>query len=190
MSVSGEMPFKVGIHRRRDGIVEFRYANTFERQDTEQNPRLLIAPSEGQVELLLRMLRELNSPYSLMYVLLAPHTDARPGRYLVSGLSEDETRTLLLGFRTFFEGDARHHLWIASERDNALLVYDQHNVIYAYGPIDQFSAILAAQGLQQSKTEFPYPHTHHFRSSMNVYEDLLLREFDWQWSPLLPEDEE
>ena len=42
-------------------------------------------------------------------------------------------------------------------------------MIYAYGPIDQFAAILRAQGLREEEVNYPYPHTHHFRSSLDEW---------------------
>jgi hypothetical protein len=186
---SNDMPFKVGIHRRREGIVEFRYGNTFERQEGGERPRILIAPADRQIELMLNLAREMASPYLVLYVLLAPHTEAKPGRYALADLGPVELRRLLEEFQTYFEGDARHHVWIASQTDESLLAYDQHNVIYAYGPLDRFADALLDAGLKEGPTEFPYPHTHHFRDAMNRQEARLMSEFDWIWSPLLPEDE-
>jgi hypothetical protein len=190
MSGADETPFRLGTHLRGEGIVEFRYADTFELQETEERERLLIAPSGRQVDLLLRLMREMSGPFSLLYILLAPHTNARAGRYLASGQSHEAVQALLEAFRDYFEGDARHHVWIGAEGDGSLLVYDQHNVIYAYGPVEQFASILMAQGLRQDTVEFPFPHTHHFRSVFDGHEDRLLSEFEWEYSPLEPEDEE
>lgn len=179
-----EEPFKIGMHQRGEGIVEFQYNHVYEPQLDRQPQRLLIAPQGGQVDLLLRLAREMPAPYSILYVLVAPQSEAAKGRYLLSERSDEDVFELLTSFREFFEGDARHHLWIGSETDGSLLVYDQHNVIYAYGALDQFSAILRAQGLEAGQVHFPFPHTHHFRSSMNAFEDRLLGQYPWLWNPL------
>lgn len=187
-----EEPFKIGTHVRGEGIVEFRYDNVFQRQTTAGPERLIVAPESGHVDVLLRLTREMPTPYWVLYILLVPHTaEVRAGRYQLNlDFDEESLRRLLVNFREFFEGDARHHLWIGSRADQSLLVYDQHDVIYAYGPIDQFAAILRAQGLNEAEVNYPYPHTHHFRSSLDDYEIDLLREYDWNWYPLESEDED
>jgi hypothetical protein len=184
-----ETPFRLGTHRRGQGIVEYRYSDTFELQESGERERLLIAPFDRQVGLILRLMREMSGPFSVLYMLLAPHGSAMPGRYTASGRSHEAVQGLLETFRDYLEGDARHNLWIGSEADGSLLAYDQHNVIYAYGHIEQFASILLAQGLRQASVEFPYPHTHHFRSAFDADEDRLLAEFEWEYGPLEEEDE-
>ena len=183
-----EEPFKIGTHLRGQGIVEFRYDDVFEPQLDRDPQRLLIAPEHRHVDLIQRLIREIPPPYSVLYILVAPHSGAREGRYMLTEQTEDHLNELLIANREYLEGDARHHLWLGSETDGSLLVYDQHNVIYAYGQLDQYSAILKAQGLHAGRVQFPYPHTHHFRSSLNHYEADLLAAHDWQWNPLEEED--
>jgi hypothetical protein len=186
-----EEPFKIGTHERGSGIVEFHYDDVWQRQSTSSPERLLIAPANDHIGILLRLIREMPPPYWVLYVLLVPHSGAEAGRYqLDNEFDSGQIKAFLEDFREFFEGDARHNLWVGSRADSSLLVYDQHDVIYAYGPIDQFAAILTAQGLRQSDVAMPFPHTHHFRSTLDHCEQRLLREFDWQWFPLEEEDDE
>lgn len=183
-----EEPFKIGTHVRGQGIVEFLYDDVFEPQLERDPQRLLIAPSQNHIELIRRLSRELPPPYTILYILVAPQSDAMAGRYMLCEQSPETLNELLVANREFFEGDARHHLWIGSETDGSLLVYDQHNVIYAYGQIEQFSAILRAQGLHPSRVQFPFPHTHHFRSQLTHFENELLDAYHWKWNPLEDED--
>jgi hypothetical protein len=183
-----EEPFKIGTHSRGEGIVEFRYDDVFEPQLEREPQRLLIAPGGRHVDLLMRLSREMPPPYSILYILVAPRSGARAGRYMLGGQSDSTLNELLETNREYLEGDARHHIWIGSESDGSLLVYDQHNVIYAYGQIDQFSAILRACGMHAGRVQFPYPHTHHFRSTLDHFEADLLRRYPWQWNLLEEED--
>jgi hypothetical protein len=187
-----EEPFKIGTHVRGEGIVEFQYNNVFQRQQTEERERLVIAPATGHIDILLRLVREIPSPYWVLYILMVSHTESvETGRYqLDEEFDEDGIRSFLSEFREFFEGDARHHLWVGSRVDDSLLVYDQHNVIYAYGLVDQFAAILNAQGLHEGEVNYPFPHTHHFRSSLDHYEAELLDRHPWTRYPLEEQDEE
>ncbi len=74
-------------------------------------------------------------PFCILYVLTIPRSEERPGRYESAPVSREEARQFLSRFREFFENDARHHIWIKSIDGPDLLVYDKHNVIYAYGPL-------------------------------------------------------
>jgi hypothetical protein len=184
-----EEPFKIGTHRRGEGIVQHRYGDTWQREPSSERERLRIAPASGQVEVLKRLARELPGPYTLLYVLVAPQTGAQPGRYVLQqSLDEREMHDFLGAFREFFEGDARHHLWIGAS-DGSLLVYDQHDLIYAYGPLDRLGEAATDMGLREAPVEMPFPHTHHFRSTMDSFEERLLSEFLWNWLPLEEEDE-
>lgn len=54
-------------------------------------------------------------------------------------------------FRAYFESDGRHHIWVSSLQASALqasatLVYDQHDVIYAYGPLESLQGYCRVRG--------------------------------------------
>jgi hypothetical protein len=71
-----------------------------------------------------------------------------------------------------------------------MLVYDRHNVIYAYGPLDRFIAVLNSAGLTESKqVHFPSPHAHHYHPEFDADEKRILRTEEWTISPLRPGDE-
>jgi hypothetical protein len=72
-----------------------------------------------------------------------------------------------------------------------MLIYDRHNVIYAYGPLDAFREVLAAEGLKEVPSVcFPSPHSHHYHQSLDSEEERLLQYWDWQRSPLKESDDE
>ena len=48
-------------------------------------------------------------------------------------------------FGRFLCEDSRHDLWVRSHDDDATIVLDRHNVIYAYGPLDAFEAALKSR---------------------------------------------
>ena len=71
-----------------------------------------------------------------------------------------------------------------------MLVYDRHNVIYAYGPLERFIAALESEGLTESKeVRFPVPHAHHYHAEFDVDERSVLKNEEWTLSPLHPGDE-
>jgi len=71
-----------------------------------------------------------------------------------------------------------------------MLVYDRHNVIYAYGPVERFIATLELEGLTESKeVRFPNPHAHNYHAEFDSHETAILKNEQWTLSPLRPGDE-
>jgi hypothetical protein len=71
-----------------------------------------------------------------------------------------------------------------------LLVYDNHNVIYAYGNLDAHKNVLAESGLHETEMiRFPVPHVHHYNSEFDSEEVNLLQHFTWKQFPLQESDE-
>jgi hypothetical protein len=89
----------------------------------------------------------------------------------------------------FSTHDARHDLWVHSPEAEATLVWDRHNLMYAYGPLEQFRAILKV--LQAGQVNGPpYPHAHMYHADHDDSERKLLRHFQWSRSPLIAGDEQ
>lgn len=168
------------------------YGNVFFQQPCGNGFRLVIGPSRDQVDLLSELAGVLQgNPWFLLYVLLVPRLgDRQPGRYQSEPFeSHAFLDSFLRSFRCFFEGDGRHHVWVGSAANDGTLVYDQHDVIFAYGPLDQFKAILVSRGFRESEFWFPAPHTHAFLPENDAEEERLMAEIQWQRYDLQPGDE-
>lgn len=87
------------------------------------------------------------------------------------------------------EGFGGQHTWIGNPSGEGLLVLDNHNLIYAYGTIDQYIELLKKEGYEQGSCLIPHPHTHHFASGFAKDEFDLFRYFEWNYSPLSESDE-
>lgn len=181
--------YKFGIED--PASAEYVYANVWARERTTGPERLMIAPARSHVELLLQLSRKMPAPYWVLYVLVVSRTDAAVGRYQCPApLNGEDLERFLTRFSKFFEGDARHHLWIGSENSTDLLVYDNHNVIYAYGDIERFEKVLNGLGMQQVEiVRFPCPHSHNYHQEFDQAEDELLRSQDWKYFPLQNSDD-
>jgi hypothetical protein len=171
---------------------EWRYGNVWATEETTGGGnRLVIAPARGQIESLVALLKEMTGPFWLLYVLVIPRGNGELGRYQSP---EPETEivveTFLSEFSTFIEKDGRHNLWIASESGSEMLIYDRHNVIYAYGPLNAWRLTLAANGFSEVPDIcFPSPHSHHYHQSLDLEEDRLMNYWDWFRTPLKKSDE-
>jgi hypothetical protein len=169
----------------------YEYANIWAREKTSGMDRLVIAPSTYYVHLLKKLLACIEAPYLLLYVLVVPRGEGEAGRYESEfSFTLEQVERFLDDHAASLENDARHNLWIRSASDNGLLVYDRHNVIYAYGPLEQFITALASKGLTESEEiRFPSPHAHQYHPEFDLDQQRILQQEMWIMSPLRSGDE-
>jgi hypothetical protein len=182
--------FKFGVLAEQRVPAPFVYPNVWERQTTTGASRLAIAASGRHIGLLVHLLRELEEPLALLYVLLVPRGDHEPARYQspIPTLRR-ETEEFLQQYAGYLEGDGRHHIWVHPHTDQATLVYDQHNLIYAYGDLDRYEGVLLRAGLSRGQVNVPAPHVHQYNEEFDAAEDRILRHWAWTATPLQAGDE-
>jgi hypothetical protein len=169
----------------------YEYTNNWAREKTSGPDRLVIAPRAQYIDLLLKLSACMEEPFLLLYVLVVPRGEGEPGRYQ-SEFSCDtiQLKEFLTSYREFFEQDARQNLWIRSMSGSGLLVYDRHNLIYAYGSLEPFIEALKSFGLSEvTDVHIPVPHSHHYHEEFDSGAKRLLTERSWIMSPLRPDDE-
>jgi len=107
-------------------------------------------------------------------VLVVSRLGNEAGRYQSPEFgTKQELQDFLLEFKEFFETDGRHRIWIGATNNSGLLVYDQHHVIFAYGPIDRFERILENRGFREQPFSFPAPHCHNYHEDNDQHEKTL-----------------
>jgi hypothetical protein len=170
--------------------VPFSYPDIWDVEETPAYERLVIAPSSNQIDLLLELTRILPEPFGILYVLIVSRANRGIGRYQnPQPASRTEMESFLKDFQHFFENDARHHIWIASLPGSSTLVYDNHNVIYAYGELEKFKRVLDARALSRGEVMFPVPHTHNYNPMFDAEENRVLSYWEWKQFPLADSDE-
>lgn len=170
--------------------IKYNYGKIYRIEQTTESDRLVAAADEDQTNLLLKLAETLNPPYYILYVLLTSRLGNQRGRYQ-SPLFEtiDDLRYFLNKYADFFETDARHHLWIGTLDNSGLLVYDQHNVIYAYGNSENYVHTLSNEGFHEQDFHFPTNHCHYYHPENDKFEEAILKEIDWQIFALAENDE-
>jgi hypothetical protein len=170
----------------------FVYSDTWAVEKTSGPERIKIGPSSGHVALLAELSKILREPMWLLYVLDVPRDESRPGRYQSQApLARIELKTFLDRFREYFEFDGRHDIWIKEVSGPSLLVYDRHNVIYAYGSLEEFKQLLITKGLKQvPQVSFPAPHSHHYNAEYDLEQTAVLDYLPWKFSPLSEADDD
>jgi hypothetical protein len=152
--------------------------------------RLVSVAPDGNVVPFERLVLSLDPPYFLLYILHTPRGEGQAGRYQSPELTTEEVRAFLVKFAKYLSADARFDLWAHSPAAQATVVWDRHNQLFGYGPLEKFAAQLRELGFSEGTPEVPSPHQHHYRKECDPYATALLSELEWIYSPLRPEDEQ
>jgi hypothetical protein len=167
------------------------YGDRYFRQPCGDSHRLVIGASGSNVKLLDQLATKFTiQQFYILYVLLLSHAGRPPGRYQSPLIANHEDLQLFIWtFQNFFERDGRHHVWIGSPNSPDLLIYDQHDVIFAYGNVGAFESVLRENGFTESEFWFPSPHVHSFDPANVNAEDELMAYFDWTYFELRDGDQ-
>jgi hypothetical protein len=170
--------------------VPFIYPGVWAIERTTGPDRMILAPERGHIDLMLECAASWSSTCSVLYVLLLSRLGNETGRYQCpEPLSRDELDRFVNIYRAFLEFDGRHHFWISSVTGIGTLVYDQHNVIYAYGALELYRPILERHGLREvPQVRFPKSHTHEYNEANDVWEERIMNHWNWRKSPLQKND--
>ena len=155
-----------------------------------QNPRIVATVPGSDPEVPLRLARCLEQPMFLLYVLHTSRGEAELGRYQSPELSFEEVEDFVREFRPFLMADARFDLWIYSPGQQATLVWDRHNLLYAYGPLERYASELGSLGFEPGEPSVPAPHVHYYHADLDPLARQLISRFHWTHSPLRAEDEQ
>jgi hypothetical protein len=166
----------------------FAYGNVFAREEVGGLPQLCVGVDEAQDAALVALADGLLGPFQLLYVLHTTRTGAELGRYESPELTLGAVQDFLRQFGRFLSEDSRHDLWIRSHDDDATIVLDRHNLIYAYGPLDQFEATLKSLGVHRGEPLVLGAHMHHYHAEWDEAERRVLRTLEWNIKPLRPSD--
>jgi hypothetical protein len=172
-----------------DSSVEFTYPNVWQRQERDGRSRLLIGAREREIPLMLELCRDFEGAFGVLYVLVASRCGHDDARYQSPEPVEFETLELFLySFQEFFEQDGRHHLWVVSTEGEGQLIFDRHNLIYAYGDVDRYESRLRSAGFRPGPVAIPTPHVHGYHAEFDRTEDEVMSYWPWKKFPLEPDD--
>jgi hypothetical protein len=183
------------LYKFGDGMPDdqpWTYQNVWAVEELSGAQRLVIAPRSGHASILEQLIEIMPEPMWLLYVLVVPRGEGDAGRYQSSESQTREQVLRFLGeFQIFLETDGRQNLWIRSESNSAMLIFDRHDLIYGYGPITEWKETLKQMGLIEvpsASIKIPDPHSHHYHASLDAEERRLLAYLEWHQTPLRDQD--
>jgi hypothetical protein len=122
--------------------------------------------------------RGFTEPFFFLYVLVIYRGGGETGRYQSDELSREELDNLFARYGEFWDRDGRHSIWLRSQQDDGTLVYDRHNLIYAYGPIERFKLVLESVGYTKTpEVSLGFEHKHCYYPEFDVFEQELTTKF-------------
>jgi len=177
--------------QRGDLWVEHSHPPEYQTQITSGGTERLVAGvPAGDSIVIKRLTAELPAPFFLLYVLHTTRGEGEPGRYQSPEIDHAGLDRFLSSYGPLLSGDSRHDFWVYSPDIKATLVWDRHNLLYAYGPIDEFVQALRALGFNEGNPNVSFGHLHHYRQEFDADAKSLLAALPWVYSPLRPEDEQ
>ena len=167
----------------------FEYGDVLNREVVRGVERLRIALDDGHQAFIRTVTRRLSGPFQVLYVLHTSRTDAELGRYESPELNAEAVHVFLDRFDGFLSEEARHDLWVRSHGDDATIVWDRHNLIFGYGPLDVLESVLLQRGVRPgAPPPIPDPHVHHYHPERDAEERAVLQALDWHFKPLRESD--
>lgn len=155
-----------------------------------EEERIIGGVPSGDASVFETLVMCLSEPILVLYILHTPRGEANPGRYQSPELTMNEFRAFIGKYREFLTSDARFDIWAYSRRDNATIVWDRHNQLFAYGPLQLFVSQLRALGFDEGAIKPLGAHQHHYRAELDSLAKSLIMEYQWSYSPLRSEDEQ
>lgn len=177
-------------HTIADGWIPYSHSPIYAVSPVGQSARIVAGVPGGDPIPFTHLVSCLEPPYSLLYVLHTPRGEGEAGRYQSPPVSPEQFQAFMVKFGGYLSSDARFDLWAHSAAEQATVVWDRHNQLFAYGPLDRFSSQLNALGFTHGDASISFPHQHHYRQEFDADATALLDYLTWAHSPLRPEDEQ
>ena len=177
--------FKLG-RLKGDAWVEHSHPPHFARSAN----RIVATAPGGDATIFRKLVQYLEPPIFLLYVLHTSRGEGALGRYQSPSLSRVELDSFLDCFSDFFARDSRFDLWAYSPEMKATIVWDRHNLIFGYGPLQDFEDCLLGLGFRPGKPSMEFEHTHNYHPECDSAATQVLEYFHWLHAPLKAEDEQ
>ena len=179
--------YKLGQFVQGEWVEHLHPALFARRSLSDGSVRLDVGVPGGDVEVMRSLTRCMEPPYEILYVLLTTRSEDEVGRYQGPPIDRTQLDVFLSRYATYFRSDGRFALWIHTPQ--AMLVWDHHNLLYAYGPLSRFEDALRSLGFAPGELSIPVPHQHSYRPECDADATAILAHFDWRHSELRPGDE-
>ena len=176
-----------------DEFNSFASSNVYVEQDFQDFKRLQVWATTDCIKYLLQLIDETKEPYGIMYILRNSRCGNEEARYISPTVDYEELKSFLEKFADFFEYDSRHRVLIkVLSEELTYFVYDEENMLFAYGDVDEFKNILNKCGFKEYKNPLALPdrHMHMFKKEFDKEENEIVNYLNWIKDALQEIDED
>ena len=168
--------------------IKHTHPRTYRSEPTNGGTERLRIGADG-LPVVRALLTAMPEPFWILYLHLVPRTEDASGRYQsTEPWTRDALATFLDEYASLLQSDGRYDLWIKSVQGPDLLVYDRHEIVFAYGDLKRFRTILAVEGYRVGEVTIPNPHEHPYRAQNDEAQRRLFAAHDWSYFPLEDSD--
>lgn len=165
----------------------YRHERVYAREDAGGTDRVRAGGADGPVALVVDLATTLVEPLFVLGVVRVGRTGAS-ARHESEALTRAEAAAFCAEHAELFENDGRAELWVGETAGPGLLVLDEHDLVYGYGPVEAMEAALCRRGWVPGDPVAPEPHEHRYHPELDAAEDRLRA---WpRWRRVLPLDDE
>lgn len=162
----------------------FARTSTYAVESAGATKRVVLRPTDSCVSIVNALVHTLPNEVYLLIVLIASRRGRNSGRYQSPLMSLADAKDFLLEFGEFFDRDARSHLWIATPDGRSTIVWDNHQLVYAYGDVVRFEKMARGHGFLPGSVDLECPHRHNYHHLFDNNEEEVLDRFEWLCLPL------
>lgn len=160
----------------------------FYREERSPRPRITATMTGESTNLIRDLANCLEEPCAILHVIKVSRI-GHPGRYqLKEWLDHTELDQYLNEFSEFLSHDGRHDFWIHSS--TGLIVYDRHEILYLYGPLNEFQQLLVSRGYTEELFSIYFAHHHHYNPDFDHFERRLTNSEVYRFSELSETDKD
>jgi hypothetical protein len=153
-----------------------------------QQNRLEIGLQAGKASVVAGLVNLMEEPLFILYVLHTSRGEGQEGRYQSPLLSKIDVLSFIEKYSKFLAADSRFDIWFHSPSMGATVVWDRHNLVFAYGALEQFKEYISHEGYTEGNPTMEFAHQHHYRQAFDHDAASLLNKFSWSFSPLQQAD--
>ena len=183
----------MGLVKISDDFSELKYEKKYAVKEKSSGGRLMVTPDKGHVKMTLILLagENKNHSYSIAYFLLESCQKAWGKYQSAKALSWDELENFCKKYTDYLETDARHNFGIRDNETKDTVIYDNHNVLYVFGNMEEKIEILENNGYKKvDKIVVPKPHSHFFYDENDDNELELIKNNEWIFTPVKIRDDD
>ena len=163
------------------------YEKEYAIKEKASGARLIVTPDKDHVKMMLNLLagENKNRRYSIVFYFIGSFREDGSKYQSAKTLSRGELESFCEKYLDFLETDAGHNFGIRDIETKDTVIYDNHNVLYVFGNLQEKIEILENSGYKKvEKIVIPKPCTFIYHSENAAIEQEIKTNNEWIFTPV------